>query len=1586
MSTKKVVLSKPSDWDAWIYYVRTRATNSRVWSLVNPDLTTRPASLDESEEPGIDIPADGILPDGTLDLYKLRKEQYKTQLAKFERQQKAFADLITFTQETIAAHNAVFIQKVEPHPWDLLRALKKRFAPSDDARCLDIEQRYHKLKKGPGSQDLEKWLDEWVTVYTQATDYKIGEVSAGRPIRDFLLAIRGNEPSYSDTKRAHLPKDTDMLDLVEDFRQYIRVNETLKASNPTQSAFAIESPSIRTNSNSNQTSNHGNNSSLRGNRQDPPTCLCGTTHWYADCYYLNQDRRPTGWTPRQDTQQKVDQALQNQKTRAAVERARWKRKNRDNNDGTNNQAQSSNSNISAPLADTNTVQDSNGNRASVNRPSAFSIQSIVRRTPTAFVAMSMTAAQNASLRSYFILDSGADGHVINSSMLHMFTMNKHASSNDCLQAGNQHLPIDCYGTVTLPVDSHDGPFSITLLNVAYVPDFMTNIVSLHKFVEQGVHFDTEKMHLHINGETYCKVYPKAGHFTFNSRPLLPASTRSAFFAATKSRSSLEWHKVLAHASHDTVMHLEESTSGIKIDNKESAQVPRTNECETCALTKSQRIVSRSPDVSEDSDKPFYRITFDLLHHDPALNGDQWTTHIACRSTDFNLVFTHSNKSDAPKIILDAIALIETRYNGKVVFFRSDGERTLGTDFLNQLKAKGITIEPSAPDTPDQNGHSERKGGVIAMKARALRIEAGLPPKLWNEAIRAAGYIANRTPMKKHGWKTPYELVTGKQPNLKHLRLFGCKAYAHIKHIPRKQKLAERAHIGFLVGYDSTNIFRIWIPLKRKIIRTRDILFDENSSYDPSEPDLLQLIEEPMLEATFDIPPLNSDTLITEIESDDEEFLDTHDYQSQQQQVVSNLEQEQHTVTKHVDESDADVASNRQLPTPIQTATPELISLAHSGPTEDNSSSGGESTPIYDTIEVLMPAPAISEHSESDNDLETPTQSPAPAPKDISSRLDAQNILPEGVKRSSTRRQAYSAALQTAAIQGNTTTFHTAFSSMLQSKKYYETELKSIIATNNAMLTTQASTRLHRDNLPPEPQNYKEMLRHPHAEGFKQALSIEVETLQAKGTWREVPFSDAKATGKTPIPTTWVFKYKFDDQGYLTKYKARLCARGDLQHTEQDTFAATLAARIFRALMALMAAFDYESRQYDAINAFANSPIDEPTYCKPPEGWTGDRYILFLLLRALYGLKQSPALWYKHLSQTLHELGLEQVPGVECLFVNEYMIVFFFVDDIAIIFDRHYTNKVDEIQAKLFQIYEMRYLGEVEWFLGIRIIRDRPTRRLWLSQDSYIDKLSAKFNVTNDGKFPSTPLPFEELIKSTDQATAQEIYAYQQRVGSVNFAAVISRPDIAHAASKLSEHLTNPSRHHMDCANRVLRYLVGTKSLSIEFNCYVSNPRSVFLASSDASYANDPDTRRSSQGYVFLLYNGTIDWSATKQKTVTCSTTEAELLAISTTAKETMWWNRFFDSINFTPGHSISIQCDNQQTIRALTADTPRLTTKLRHVDIHQHWLRQEIQQRTISVHWVPTARILADGFTKSLPSQKHKEFIQLLGLVNHNSQ
>jgi hypothetical protein len=520
-------------------------------------------------------------------------------------------------------------------------------------------------------------------------------------------------------------------------------------------------------------------------------------------------------------------------------------------------------------------------------------------------------------------------------------------------------------------------------------------------------------------------------------------------------------------------------------------------------------------------------------------------------------------------------------------------------------------------------------------------------------------------------------------------------------------------------------------------------------------------------------------------------------------------------------------------------------------------------------------------------------------------------------------------------------------------------------------------RTHRDDLPPPPKNWKDLQKHPHRTGFEAALRKEYQAIEDRGTFVIEP----RPHRHQVLPLIWVFTYKFDTDGYLTKYKARLCVRGDLQQqTIRDTYAATLAARSFRAIAALIAIFDLDAIQLDAINAFINSELDELVYCELPPGYQIPGKCI-RLIRALYGLPRSPLLWLRELGKTLCKLGLTPADEDHCVYTNQYVTVIFYVDDIILLSKTQDRAQMMQFKEALMQTYAMREIGDVQWFLGIRILRDRDQRRLWLSQDSYIDKIVKRFGLETR-KMPDTPMT-EPLQKNEGIATAQQIHEYQQKVGSLLYAAIITRPDIALTAAKLSEFVQNPSRQHIDAVDRAICYLHGTMHYAIE---YADNTGpNVFTGASDAAYADNAD-RKSSEGYLFTLFGGPIDWRATKQKTVTTSTTEAELLALSRAAKEMRWWTRFFNAIGFDIEHEPTIGCDNQQTIGLLTKEAPDLKTKLRHVDIHHHWLRQEVRAKRLSITWEPTNQMIADGLTKLLPKQGHQNFVRLLRLRDITSR
>jgi hypothetical protein len=116
--------------------------------------------------------------------------------------------------------------------------------------------------------------------------------------------------------------------------------------------------------------------------------------------------------------------------------------------------------------------------------------------------------------------------------------------------------------------------------------------------------------------------------------------------------------------------------------------------------------------------------------------------------------------------------------------------------------------------------------------------------------------------------------------------------------------------------------------------------------------------------------------------------------------------------------------------------------------------------------------------------------------------------------------------------------------------------------------------------------------------------------------------------------------------------------------------------------------------------------------------------------------------------------------------------------------------------------------------------------------------------------------------------------------------------------------------------------------------------------------------------------------------VTTSTTEAELLALSHISSWLLWWGRFFINLDLELDQDPIVYCDNLQTIGLMIKDSPKLVTKLKHIDIHQHWLRQETANGNIKIEWVSTNDMAADGLTKALTSQKHTEFLKQLNLVD----
>jgi hypothetical protein len=205
-------------------------------------------------------------------------------------------------------------------------------------------------------------------------------------------------------------------------------------------------------------------------------------------------------------------------------------------------------------------------------------------------------------------------------------------------------------------------------------------------------------------------------------------------------------------------------------------------------------------------------------------------------------------------------------------------------------------------------------------------------------------------------------------------------------------------------------------------------------------------------------------------------------------------------------------------------------------------------------------------------------------------------------------------------------------------------------------------RIHISTLPSSSAHWRAMLKHSHEDEFRKVAQLEFEIIENRDTWEIV---NKSIVNQKIISLKWVFIYKNDSNDYLTKYKARIVVRDDLQNVDsQDVYAATLTSKIFRMLMTLMIAFHLKTRQLDVVNAFLNAHNDEFIYCQMSDEYRLDDKC-YRVIKALYDQRKSFLLWLRILIIKSLELRLKLISEKSCLFISnkDDIIMFFYVNDI-----------------------------------------------------------------------------------------------------------------------------------------------------------------------------------------------------------------------------------------------------------------------------------------------------------------------------------
>jgi len=485
-----------------------------------------------------------------------------------------------------------------------------------------------------------------------------------------------------------------------------------------------------------------------------------------------------------------------------------------------------------------------------------------------------------------------------------------------------------------------------------------------------------------------------------------------------------------------------------------------------------------------------------------------------------------------------------------------------------------------------------------------------------------------------------------------------------------------------------------------------------------------------------------------------------------------------------------------------------------------------------------------------------------------------------------------------------------------------------------------------------------------AKEWKSAIDEELAAHDKHGTWKlEVPRAGTK------IETCkWVFKRKTSPTGEITRYKARLCARG-FESVHSNTYAPVVRYDTVRVLLAIAAANDYEMAQLDVKNAYLNGLLEREVWMEPPEGLKiEDKKMKCRLVKAIYGLPESAYCWNKRINAELLKLNMCSSSADRCVYYGKVgeveTIIALFVDDVICMAAD--IEAIKFVLEKLSNVFELTIVNP-SVFVGLQIERDRKSRSIFIHQAGYIRKVIERFGLVNAKPIaipadPCTILSFE-MAKGNRE---NDKIPYRELIGSLMYVATTTRPDIMYATTELSKFVANFGQAHYNAAKRVIKYLKATINLGIEYK-FGENENKLF-GYSDADFAGDVDSRRSMSGNAFMLNGGIVAWTAKRQKTVALSTCESEYIAACAATREVVWLRRLLKDIGKQQDSGTSIKMDNQAAILLIKKDENKNRTK--YIDIQYHFTREKYATNEIGIEFVPSKDQLADMFTKPLPRER----------------
>ena len=913
----------------------------------------------------------------------------------------------------------------------------------------------------------------------------------------------------------------------------------------------------------------------------------------------------------------------------------------------------------------------------------------------------------------------------------------------------------------------------------------------------------------------------------------------------------------------------------------------------------------------------------------------------------------------------------------------------------------------------QNGVAEANIGRVQRMARAMLLHVRLhwpdefSADLWPFALDYAVYIYNHVPSKgKPGMPSPQELFCGSKIGcrpLRRLKVFGCPAYVLDPRLQDGKKIPKwepRSRKGQFLGYSKEHASTVGLL---RNIRTGHIspqfhvVYDETFSTVASENtlDLSEQWIDLFLNSREYYLEGHDDTLDGPLPALDPDYApdDPPELPSQGESAVE-LPRQGEPVQLQVPAVDPNPVQPPQQPVseqdPLPAPTAPLAPPIESAPTGVGWS------------DVEVPPPRQQQQQ--------PAPAPAPDP------LPSSPLRPQRERRS---RDQWSDKPLTYDSSGSQVR---CMLRMINSRTFSHVHMSSdsnVIAfasvdwhtvSNDPMF--QYFDSLFRCQIDPETlqlldgdihpfafaakvqsedfPTYHDILRMSGEERAKwiESMDVEMSDLVERDAFELVKRAEVIKAGHKVVKSMWAFRRKRKPDGSVSRYKARLVVRGDLQKqfynfTTNDTFAPVVEWSTVRMLFSLGVLNDWKTASIDFKSAFTQGQLPEPIYLELPPGYQkANPHLSDMVMKittSLYGDQRAANLWYNKIRQSLEskELGFKCSDFDPCLFIRKDCILCLYVDD-AILHARDDAVLEEVLTAIDKAGYAFSRDETFSSYLGV-LVEHMADGTKKLSQPGLTKQLLEMMGLT-DCNPAKTPIA-GPLFPHAESPRHEGSFNYRSALGMLMYLTNNTRPECAYATNICAQYSIDPRQPHAEAVRRVCRYLKG----SIEEGLYIKPAGSQLALDCkvDADYAGnwhlpdglDPNSVKSRCGFVVTLGNIPVLWKSKRIQEICLSTMESEYISLSMAMRSLVYLRGLLfeiDSIfDLGVGSSIStistVFEDNTPALTLATTDPPRMTPRSKSLAVKYHWFRSKLSPTTIVVKYVGTHDNVADIFTKSLP-------------------